>query len=252
VAWAALAGLRLKRALRLAGARWASASTGGAAAGALAGLLGGLTLAALGGSAAPSLIGALALVGALVAGAGAAGVGSGLAAAEVLVRSRRLPALVVLGAAGGGFVGLIARRVVSSLLDALFGLDRPAIGGGFEGLGLGIAAGIGFGLATRRLVGGVAAPRGRSRLTTIGATALACGLGGGLVSAAGGRLGAASLDAIVDGFPSTRLHLGTLGPLFGEEGLGPRTRLALGVGEGLLIGAGLAAGLTRRRRLEAD
>jgi DNA-binding winged helix-turn-helix (wHTH) protein len=252
-AWAALAGLRLKRAQRLAGARWASASTGGAAAGALAGLLGGLALAALGDSAAPSLMGALALVGALVAGAGAAGVGSGLAAAEVLVRSRRLLAVVVLGAAGGGLVGLTARRVVSSFLDAFFGLDRPAIGGGFEGLCLGIAAGVGFGLATRRLVGGVAAPRGRSRLTTVAATALACGLAGGIVSAAGGRLGAASLDAIVDGFPSTRLHLGSLGHLFGEEGLGPRTRQVLGLGEGLLFGAGLAAGLTHRaRRREAD
>ncbi|HEX9185489.1 MAG TPA: winged helix-turn-helix domain-containing protein, partial [Vicinamibacteria bacterium] len=89
-AWAALAGLRLKRALRLAGSRWAHASTGGAVAGAAAGLLGGLLMAALGGSADPSLPGALALVGAVVAGAGAAGVGFGLAAAEVLVRSWRL------------------------------------------------------------------------------------------------------------------------------------------------------------------
>ncbi len=247
-AWGALAVLRLRLALRLAGARWAGASFGGAAAGGLAGLLGGLAMAGLGGSADPSLLGALALVGALVAGAGAAGVGSGLAAAEVLVRSRRVPALVVLGSSGGGLVGLLARPVASSLLAGLFGLDGVAIGGGFEGLCVGAAAGLGFGLATRRLVGGVAAPRGRSRLATVAATALACALGAALVSAAGGRLGAASLDAIVAGFPSTRVHLGSLGRLFGEAGLGPRTQVALGLGEGLLFGAGLAAGLTRRPR----
>ena len=62
-AWAALAGLRLRRALRLAGSRWAAASAGGAVAGALAGLLGGLAMSVLGGSAAPSLLAALAVVG---------------------------------------------------------------------------------------------------------------------------------------------------------------------------------------------
>ncbi len=252
-AWAALAGLRLVRALRLAGSRWASASAGGVVAGAVAGLLGGLAMAALGGSTDPSLLGALALVGALVAGAGAAGVGSGLAAAEVLVRSWRVPTLAVLGAVGGGLVGVVSHRLASSLLDSLFGVGRPEIGGGFEGLCLGAAAGFGFGFATRRVVGGAAAPRGRARLVTVLATALACAFAAGLVSAAGGRLGAPSLDAIVAGFPGTRVRLDVLGRLFGEDGLGPRTRVALGVGEGLLFGAGLAAGLTRRpRRLASD
>jgi hypothetical protein len=251
-AWAALARLRLERALRLAGARWAQASVGGAVAGAVAGLAGGLVMAALGGSADASLLGAIALVGAVVAGAGAAGVGFGLAAAEVLVRSWRLPALAALGALGGGLVGLASHRIASSLLDALFGLGRPAIGGGLEGLCLGGAAGLGFGLATRRMVGGAAAPRGRPRLMTVAATALACALGGFLVSSSGGRLGATSLDAIVAGFPSSRVRLASLGRILGEEGLGPRTRAALGFGEGLLFGAGLAAGLTRRPRRPRD
>jgi DNA-binding winged helix-turn-helix (wHTH) protein len=252
-AWAALVVLRLRQAALLVGARWAAASAGGAAAGALAGALGGVAMAALGGSAAPSLLGALALVGALVAGVGAAGVGSGLAAAEVLVRSRRVPALTVLGAAGGALAGLAARLVAVSLLDALFGLGRPVLGSGFEGLAVGAAAGLGFGLATRRLTGGVAAPRGRSRLGAVAATSLACTLAGALVSVAGGRLGAASLDAVVAGFPSTRVQIGLLGRPLGEDGLGPRTRTVLGLGEGLLFGAGLAAGLTRRpRRREGD
>ena len=136
-AWAALAGLRLRRAFRLAGSRWASASAGGAAAGALAGLLGGLAMATLGGSAAPSLLGALALVGALVAGVGAAGVGCGLAAAEALVRSWRTAALVLLGAAGGALVGAVAHRIATGLLEALFGLDGLTLGGGLEGAGPG-------------------------------------------------------------------------------------------------------------------
>ena len=248
LAWAALVELRLRQALRLVGTRWLAASVGGAMAGAVAGLVGGATMAALGGPGDPSLLGALALVGAIVAGAGATGVGSGLIAAEVLVRSRRLAALVLLGATGGGLLGAAAHAVVTSLLGSLFGLERPAIGGGFEGLGLGAAAGLGFGLATRRMVGGVAAPRGRTRLATVAATALACAVAGRLVSAASGRLGAVSLEAVVSGFPATRVRLPALGRLLGEPGLATRTRLALGLVEGALFGAGLAAGLTSRPR----
>jgi len=247
-AWAALVSLRLRRALRLAGSRWASASAGGAAAGALAGLLGGLAMAALGGSVAPSLLGALVLVGGAVAGVGAAGVGCGLAAAEALVRSWRTLALAVLGAAAGALVGGIAHRVVAGLLEALFGLDGLALGGGPEGLVLGAAAGLGFGLTTRRITGGFAAPRGRARAGTVAATALACALAAAGVSSAGGLLGAVSLDAIVERFTASRVELARLGRPFGEDRLGPRTRAALGFGEGLLFGAGLAFGLTRRPR----
>ena len=250
-AWSALMGLRVRRAFRLAGSRWATASAGGAAAGALAGLLGGLAMAALGGRAAPSLLGALALVGALVAGAGAAGVGCGLAAAEALVRSWRTAALVSLGAGGGALVGAVAHRVVAGLLEALFGLDGLAIGGGLEGLAVGAAAGLGFGLTTGRATGGLAAPRGRARAGTVAATALACALAAAGLSVAGGRLGAVSLDAIVGRFPGSRVELARLGRPFGEDRPGPRTRTALGFGEGLLFGAGLAFGLTRRPRLRS-
>lgn len=251
-AWAALLGLRAKRALRLAGSRWASASAGGAAAGALAGLLGGLAMASLGGSGAPSLLASLALVGAVVAGVGAAGVGFGLAAAEALVLSWRTPALVTLGAGGGGLAGVASQRVVAGLLAVLFGLERPVIGGGLEGLALGAAAGLGFGLATRRIAGGMPAPRGGARAATVATTALACALAAAFLTLAGGRLGTVSLDAIVGGFPQTRVRLAVLGRLFGEGGLGPVTRSALGFGEGLLFGAGLAAGLTRRPRHPAN
>jgi hypothetical protein len=247
-AWAALAGLRVRRALRLAGSRWVAAAAGGTVAGALAGVLGGLVMAALGGSSAASLLGALALVGAIVAGVGAAGVGGGIAAAEALVRSWRTPALAVLGAVSGGLVGFVARQAVGAFLGTLFGLGEPSIGGGLEGLCLGAAAGVGYGLATRRMVDGAPAPRGRARLLTVAATALACALAAGLVSASGGRLGAMSLASVVGAFPATRVRLDVLGRPLGEDGLGPRTCTAVGLGEGLLFGAGLAAGLTRRPR----
>ena len=72
------------------------------------------------------------------------------------------------------------------------------------------------------------------------------------MSVAGGRLGAVSLDAIVGRFAASRVELARLGRPFGEDGLGPRTRTALGFGEGLLFGAGLAFGLTRRPRRRSD
>jgi DNA-binding winged helix-turn-helix (wHTH) protein len=248
--WLALVLLRLRRALRLVAARWASASAGAAAAGLAAGLLGSLAIAALDGRGlpSPSLLLGLGLVGAGVAGVGAAGVGSGLAAAEALVRSRRTPALVLFGAAGGALVAFIARRGVDALLDGLFGFPPLPLGGGLEGLAIGAAAGLGYGLSTRRPGGGMATPRGDARLRVCGATAVACALAAGLVSAAGLRLGSTSLAAVVRGFPATQVHLAALGRLVGEAGLGPHTRALLGAFEGLLFGAGLAAGLTRRPR----
>ena len=94
--------MRLRRALRLAGRRWTGASAGGA----IAGLAGARSEASPScwprdPSASASVIVPLALVGALVGGLGAAGVGAGLAMAEALARSLRGLALVALGALGG-------------------------------------------------------------------------------------------------------------------------------------------------------
>jgi hypothetical protein len=97
--------------------------------------------------------------------------------------------------------------------------------------------------------GGVADEElGAARAGAVAATALACALAAAGVSVAGGRLGAGSLDAIVGRFAVSRVELARFGHLFGEDGLGPKTRAALGLGEGLLFGAGLAFGLTRRPR----
>ncbi|HEY6549437.1 MAG TPA: winged helix-turn-helix domain-containing protein, partial [Vicinamibacteria bacterium] len=85
--------LRLRRAWRLAEERWLAASLGGGAAGLFAGLVGGTLLWLGPGSRANSTVPiVLAFLGCVVGALGAAGVGAGLAAAEVLVRSwRRLP-----------------------------------------------------------------------------------------------------------------------------------------------------------------
>ncbi|HEY3121910.1 MAG TPA: transcriptional regulator, partial [Vicinamibacteria bacterium] len=65
--------LRLRRALRVAGARWGGAALGGAVAGAAAGALGGVALRlAPGSQATGGIIVALAFIGALIGGLGAA------------------------------------------------------------------------------------------------------------------------------------------------------------------------------------
>ncbi len=181
--------LRLRRVARLAESRWAAASGGGATAGMLGGILGGLALVLSPGSkASASLLMALALVGAVVGGVGAAGVGAGLAAAEVLVRSYRRLALVLLGSLGGGAVGVLAHLLVRSTLHGVFGQGPLAIGGGPEGLGLGAAAGLGYALATPRPEGGMASPRGVARFRAALITGLACAIGAVMLAAAGANL----------------------------------------------------------------
>lgn len=248
--WRELAVLRLGRAGRLVAARWASAAAGGAVAGLLAGLLGGaLMLALTGPGHYPfSLLLGLGLVGAFTAGIGAAGVGSGLAAAEALVRSWRTPTLVVLGALGGGVAAAVARWGVDALVEGLFAYPGLALGGGVEGLVMGAAAGLGYGLSTHPRSGGMATPRGSSRARTCVATGLACAVAAAFLCASGFRLGAVSLNAVVAGFPETRVRFAALSPLVGESRPGRRTWTVLGGGEGLLFGVGLAGGLTRRPR----
>ena len=94
----------------------------------------------------------------------------------------------------------------------------------------------------------MATPHGAARRRTGLATGLACAVAASLLSAAGLRLGAASLRSVVAGFPESQVRFEAFAPLVGETDLGPRTRAALGATEGLFFGVGLAAGLTRRPR----
>jgi hypothetical protein len=239
--------LRLQRAWRLAGGRWWGAVEGGALTGLLAGILGGLLLRIGPGSrASDSVPAVLGLVGMAVGGLGAAGVGAGLAAAEVLARSFRGTALVLLGALGGGTVGAGAHLVARWTIQGLFGRDLSPTAGGFEGLMLGGAVGLGFALATPRAGGGLAAPRGRGRALAVLLSGLGGGAAAGGLAATGSYLGAMSLDFVAHAFPDSQVGLAPLSRLLGEDAPGVVTRLAISAGEGFLFGGGLVLGLTRR------
>jgi len=238
--------LRLRRLLRLSGARWAGAVLGGGVTGLLAGMLGGLALRlGPGSSAGPATPILLSLVGLVIGSAGAAGVGGGLALAEALSRSWRGPALVGLGAAGGGAVGALSHALAELVLSGLFGRELSAITGGFEGVVLGAAVGLGYALGTWRAEG-LATPRGRGRLE-VALLAGACGAVAAVALAStGSYLGAASLDLLARTFPGSAVGLGPLARLLGEAAPGPRTTSVIAAWEGGLFGLGTVAGFTRR------
>lgn len=241
--------MRLRRALRLAGRRWTGASAGGAIAGLAGGALGGMALVLAPGSSAPArVIVPLALVGAMVGGLGAAGVGAGLAMAEALARSLRGLALVALGALGGAAVGFSAHVLGRWTLAGLFGQDLWMVGGGLEGLGLGAAAGLGYALATPRPEGGMAAPRGGERVMAALVAGLCCALAAIALTWAGRSLAGASLNTMARAFQGSEVGLAPVARLVGEREMGPLTRTVLAAYEGLLFGIGLILGLTRRLR----
>jgi DNA-binding winged helix-turn-helix (wHTH) protein len=245
LAW--LVWLRFRRTLRVASRRWAAAVGGGALTGLVAGIMGGLVLRfGPGSQASQGVPAALGLVGMAVGGLGAAGVGAGLAAAEVLFRSRRGPALIAGGALGGGAIGAGAHLLALWTIQSLFGRDLSPTAGGFEGLVLGGAAGLGYALTTKQPEGGMAAPRGGARARVVLTTGLACAAAAALLGATGSYLGAMSLDFVARAFPGSQVGVQPLSRLLGESEPGLVTRVVISGGEGLLFGAGLALGLTRR------
>jgi hypothetical protein len=111
---------------------------------------------------------------------------------------------------------------------------------------IGGAAGLGYAIATPRPSGGMAAPPGAQRLLAALATGTAVALGGLLLTWNGSLLGGVSLDYLARTFPGSEVGLHPLALLLGESEPGARTRSLLAVFEGLVFGAGLALGLTRR------
>jgi DNA-binding winged helix-turn-helix (wHTH) protein len=245
-----LLGLRMRTAWRLVQKRWMGATLGGIGAGVLGGLLGALVLLYGPGSRATgSVLVALPIVGAGVGGLGAFGVGGGLAWAEALVRSYRRAALVVLGSAGGGFIGGLTHFVGLYTFEGLFGRDLSPVGGGFEGLVLGAAVGAGYALATPIESGGMATPRGRARWRVALTAGLVCAGASILLAWSGHHLGAMSLDFAAESFPGSQVSLDPLARLLGEPSPGLVTRCGISGFEGLFFGFGLVAGLTRRPRV---
>ncbi len=244
--------LRVSRALREIEGRWAGAAAGGALVGIIGGALGGILLVLGPGSRATAGVPVvLALLGGLIGGVGAAGVGAGLAAAEAVFRSTRGVMLIALGAAGGGAVGAGAHLLALLVLEGLFGRHPSPLGGALEGLVIGAGTGLGYALATHPRGGGMAAPRGLSRLRVAGLTGLACAAAGLLLSLTGCHTGAMSLDFLARSFPGSQVGLDPLARLLGESAAGPLTTAVISSGEGLLFGLGVALGLTRRPRAAA-
>jgi DNA-binding winged helix-turn-helix (wHTH) protein len=241
--------LRARRAWKPIRKRWLGSILGGAAAGLVGGFLGGLVLLyGPGSTATGSVLVALPLVGLSVGALGAMGVGGGLSWAEALARSRRGLALAVLGSAGGGLVGGLAHFLGLYVVEGLFGRDLSPVGGGFEGLVLGGAVGIGYALATPVRDGGMAAPRGVSRLRAAAAAGVLAAGAGVALALTGHHLGAMSLDFMARSFPGSQVSLDPLARLLGESPTGPVTRGVISGFEGLGFGLGVVSGLTRRSR----
>jgi DNA-binding winged helix-turn-helix (wHTH) protein len=244
----ALVRLRLRRASRIAAARWASASIGGAAAGAVGGAAGGLIVLAAPDSAAPvAVLPVLAAIGACCGAAGGAGTGAGVSAAEAVARSNRAMALTVGGALGGSLVGLTVQWLTRWTLSTLVGIGVD-VGGAIEGLALGGGAGLGYAMATIRAEEGLAAPRGRGRARVVALTALACGAAALALTLSGRPLVGGTIHAIGATAQRSQAILTPLARLIGEPDFGPLTSAIVGTGEGALFGLGFALGLTRRPR----
>lgn len=243
--------LRIWDAGRTVASRWAGASAAGALGGIAAGICGAIALSLSPTShARPQALIALAVIGALAGGVGAAGIGAGLAAAEALARSRRGLALAMCGAASGAGVATIAHLLLRALLDGLFGLRLSYDGGAIDGLVLGGAAGIGYALATPQPPGGgLAAPSGWRRVAAslmVGACCAAAAVG----LALSGRLLVGGIVHEIAGLSrDSALVLAPLGHFIGEPNFGPATRTLLSAFEGAAFGCALTWGLTRRPSL---
>lgn len=212
---------------------------GGGIAGAIGGLLYGFA-AAPGGTGGLSAVLVLALLTALVAIVGGAGVAGGIALAGRLGGGSWRYA-VVGGAAGGLVIGAIVKLLGLDAFALLLGQSPGDFTGAPEGLALGSAVGLAGWIAHRL---GDRVRQGAAITTVIGSAA------GALVVLSGGRLMAGSLDLMAHTVPHSRLSLAPIGGLFGESGLGPISLLVTGALEGALFAAGVVSAmlLAERRR----
>lgn len=242
--------LRVADVQRVVALRWAGAAVSGALGGVAAGVLGGLALmAAPASNARPHSLLALAVIGAVAGAVGAGGIAAGLVAAEVVARSRRTLALIVAGATSGLVVAAAAAVLLQAMLEALFGLRLEHEAGALDGLVLGGAAGLGYGLTTATSAGGLAAPHGSRRLTAVLVVALACGVAAVGLALSGRPLVGGLVHEIARRAQNTELVLSPLGRLIGEPDFGRRTQTWLSAFEGAAFGAALAWGMTRRPKI---
>ena len=211
--------------------------------GGIAGVIGGLFYGFAGASqplapglGAASVLLVLLSVTILVALTGGAGVALGIAAA-----GRPGPWSIVGGAAGGLFVGAVAKLLGLDAFNLLLGRSPGDITGGPEGLIIGAAAGLGAWLGSRG-----SRPFALRRHFVV--AALVGGCAGLLIIAIGGTLMGGSLDLLATQFPGSRLRLDQIGALFGEAGFGPISRFVTGCLECMLFAACLVTAMTIARK----
>ena len=227
------------------------ACAGASLAGAAAGIAGGLLLSAAPDNAAPlAIVPVLVLVGAGAGAVGGLGVGAGLAFAESSSRLRNAVGLTIGAAAGGAAIGMAVQWLMRWSLAAVVGLHLP-IGGAFEGLVIGAAAGAGYAIA-RRLKG---TPPGRSgRLGPAAQSPVQGGCrrrvlrrGALALTWAGRPLVGGTLHLIAREARGSQISLTPLGRLVGEPGFGPVSQALIAAWEGGIFGFGVGVALFRRR-----
>src|SRR5207302_1308533 len=153
---------------------------------------------------------------------------------------------VVCGSVGGALVAGAAAVLVRALLEGLFGLHLVNVGGAVDGLVLGAAVGLGYGITASPPGGGLAAPRGTQRVITVVTVGLCCAIGGAALTVAGRPLIGGLVHEIARSSRDADLVLAPLGRAIGEPGFGPITRMMLSAFESTTFGTALAWGLTRR------
>lgn len=220
----------------------------GVAGAGVAGLVGGLFYG-FAAAAQPGQVGAastvvvITLVTTAMALIGGAGVAAGIAALAS-VDGRLLPQGIFGGALGGLAVGGVARLIGLDAFNLLVGRGPSGITGPFEGVALGAAVATGAWLAFR------SEPKSLKRAAAIAAAAGA--VGGLLITLAGGRLMAGSLDLLAREFPGSRLRLDPIARLLGEDQFGPVSSVVTGTAEAALFaGCIVGAMLLASRRKDA-
>lgn len=208
----------------------AGAGTTGAG---VAGIFGGLFYGFIGasqpllGGGAISLLLVLICLNVIVALTGGAGVSFGIAASGLLP-GRRWRWSIVGGAAGGLVVGAVVKVLGLDAFNLLFGQSPGDITGAPEGVLLGGAAGFGIWLGSR-------GTQMRWTRRSVIAAAIAGGVAGCFIPLLGGRLMGGSLDLLARNFPHSRLRLGQIGAVLGEQGFGPISQVVTGCLEGALF-----------------
>lgn len=207
-----------------------AAMAGGGVAGILGGLFYGFGASHQSGDpgfGATSLLFVLLALNMLVGLAGGAGVGLGLAAAE-MAPSDRLHWSLLGGGAGGLAVGGAAKLVGLDAFALLFGESPGNMTGAPEGAAIGAA--VGFATWTARRYA-------RTLAQGIALGGLVSGSAGAIIALSGGTLLGGSLDLLLRRFPDARFQLDPIGRLFGEAGFGPVSHAVTAGFEAMLFGA---------------